>query len=58
MAGERTVIGKLAQMSQDDAKKVLKAAKTAWGAGRGTWPQLSAAERIAAIENVVKVSQW
>lgn len=52
--GKRTVIGRLAQLSKGDVKVVLDSAKLAWANGRGTWPQMSTEERIAALERVVQ----
>jgi glyceraldehyde-3-phosphate dehydrogenase (NADP+) len=51
--GKKTVIGRLAQMNGDDVSEVLKSAKAAWNNGRGVWPQMTANERIAAMERVV-----
>ena len=50
---ERTVIGSMAQMDQGDALQALAAAKRAWDNGQGEWPQISAKERIAALERLV-----
>ena len=50
---KRTVIGEMAQMREADAMQALAAAQRAWSNGQGTWPQMSAAERIAALQNVV-----
>lgn len=52
--GQRTVIGSIAQMKKDDIPAILNAAKAAWNNGQGVWPQMSAEERISAIQNVVK----
>ena len=54
--GERAVIGKLAQMTTDDVKKVLGAAKAAWSGGRGVWPQMSLGQRIDAMEKVTSLT--
>jgi len=51
--GKRTVLGKLAQMNEQDALSAVASAREAWNAGQGTWPQLTAAQRIAALERVV-----
>ena len=51
--GKSTVIGKMAQMSEADAMAVVESSKTAWGAGQGTWPQMTSADRIKALENVL-----
>jgi len=51
--GARTVIGRLPQFSTEDALEAINAAAAAWDRGQGTWPQMSLAERITAIENVV-----
>ena len=50
---ERTIIGKLAQMNEDDIPIILDSAKKAWNNGRGIWPQMSPNERILALENIV-----
>lgn len=47
------VIGTMAQMSESDALAAVETAKDAWAGGQGTWPQMSAAERIAALERVI-----
>lgn len=49
----KVVIGKLAQMNEEDIKTVLKSAKAAWNNGRGVWPQMTANERIRVLEKVV-----
>jgi glyceraldehyde-3-phosphate dehydrogenase (NADP+) len=51
--GKRTIIGKLAQLTVDEAQKVVQIAKKAWNYGQGKWTQLSMEERIEAIERVV-----
>lgn len=51
--GSKTVIGKLAQMTVDDLSPILDSAKKAWNHGRGEWPQMSANDRIKALERVV-----
>eukprot|EP00306_Pavlova_sp_CCMP459_P005641 CAMPEP_0185156494 /NCGR_PEP_ID=MMETSP1139-20130426/1155_1 /TAXON_ID=298111 /ORGANISM="Pavlova sp., Strain CCMP459" /LENGTH=606 /DNA_ID=CAMNT_0027721493 /DNA_START=15 /DNA_END=1834 /DNA_ORIENTATION=+ len=50
--GARAVIGTLAQMTGEEACAAATAAATAWDRGQGAWPQMSLAERIAAIENL------
>lgn len=52
--GQRTVIGSIAQMKKEDISPILSSAKAAWKNGQGVWPQMTAEERITAIENVVK----
>jgi glyceraldehyde-3-phosphate dehydrogenase (NADP+) len=52
-SSERAVIGSMAQMTEDDALAVLKEAETAWSKGQGEWPQMSAAQRISALEKAV-----
>ncbi|RYH05070.1 aldehyde dehydrogenase family protein [archaeon] len=51
--GDRVVIGRIAQMDQNEAMKVAAAAKAAWNNGQGVWPQMSMRERIDAIMNLV-----
>ena len=40
-------------MSPEDAKEAVEAAAVAWDKGQGEWPQMSLAQRIAAIEGLV-----
>ena len=51
--GGKAIIGKLAQMSETDALQALDAAVSAWDEGQGTWPQMSLAQRITAVERFV-----
>ena len=51
--GQRTVIGSMAQFAEADALEAIEAAKGAWDAGQGVWPQMSPSQRIAALEAVV-----
>jgi len=51
--GQRIVIGCMAQMGADDARKVANAAHVAWDTGRGVWPQMSMKDRIQYIEKLV-----
>lgn len=50
--GVRTIIGKIADMTGDDALKALEHAIGAWNNGRGTWPQMSGWERIEIIKRI------
>ena len=50
--GERTVIGRMALMTEKDALEAVAAARAAWGSGQGAWPQSSPAQRIEAMERV------
>lgn len=50
--GARTVIGKIADMTGDDALKALEHAMRAWDNGRGAWPQLSGWERIEIVKKI------
>jgi glyceraldehyde-3-phosphate dehydrogenase (NADP+) len=52
--GKRVVIGRLAQMSAEDAVKAVDAAKSAWNCGKGEWPQMSLEQRITAINQLVE----
>lgn len=51
--GKRAVIGNLAMMGKEEALEALNAAQKAWNGGRGEWPQMTAQQRIAALEKVV-----
>lgn len=51
--GERAVIGELAQMGETDALRAVESARRAWNNGQGTWPQMTAQQRIQALERVV-----
>ena len=51
---ERAPIGKLPDMTSDDAMEAVKAAAAAWDKGQGVWPQMPLAERIRAIEKLVE----
>lgn len=53
VTGQRIVIGKMAQMSAEEALKVAEAARQAWDTGRGEWPQMSMQQRIDAIFRLV-----
>ena len=50
--GARTVIGKIADMTGDDALTALEYAIGAWDNGRGKWPQMSGWERIEIIKKI------
>ena len=50
---KRTVIGAMAQMTDKDALEAVASAKSAWAGGQGKWPQMSAADRIEALEKVI-----
>lgn len=52
--GERALLGKVAQFSEEDSISAVKAAAAAWDRGQGVWPQMSLAERISAIEALVE----
>lgn len=47
---QRPVIGKVPVMDEDTAMSALNAAVRAWDHGRGTWPTMSVAARVAAME--------
>lgn len=51
--GNRMIIGRMAQMDQNESMKVAAAAKAAWNNGQGTWPQMSMHDRIWAIQRLV-----
>lgn len=50
---ERIVIGRMAQIDENEAMQVAEVAKAAWNNGRGEWPQMTLQNRIKAIENLV-----
>lgn len=50
---KRASIGRIAQMKREEMDAVLTSAKQAWDRGQGIWPQMTMAQRIAAIERVV-----
>ena len=50
---QRTVIGSMAQMTAEDALEVLEEARAAWDGGQGQWPQMSAQQRIAALQSAL-----
>jgi glyceraldehyde-3-phosphate dehydrogenase (NADP+) len=52
--GKRIVIGRIAVQDEKSALAAADAAKKAWDNGTGEWPQMSLAERIAAIKRVVE----
>ena len=45
----------MAQMEEKDALNALEYGKKAWNQGQGIWPQMSVAQRIDALENVLDV---
>jgi glyceraldehyde-3-phosphate dehydrogenase (NADP+) len=51
---QRAVIGSMAQMTELEALEVVETAKSAWSGGQGTWPQMAAKERVAALEGVIE----
>lgn len=55
--GEQAIIGKLPALTETDALEALEAAKTAWDEGQGTWPQMTQAARISAVETFVDLLQ-
>merc|ERR1712139_759660 len=55
--GQRAVIGKMAQMEQEDALDAVESARLAWNHGQGIWPQMSANERLIAMEAVLESLQ-
>jgi glyceraldehyde-3-phosphate dehydrogenase (NADP+) len=52
--GKRIVIGRMAQMSGEEALKVHAAAKAAWKNGTGVWPQMSMQQRVDGIIRLVE----
>ncbi|RYG65638.1 aldehyde dehydrogenase family protein [archaeon] len=49
------VIGRMAQMTEDDLPSITEAATQAWDDGQGVWPQMTFAGRIAALERAVEL---
>jgi len=49
----KIVIGNQARMSPTEALEALDAAVAAWGKGKGEWPQMTAEDRIGAMEKFV-----
>ncbi len=47
------VIGRMPQMTEEQAMAVLQDAKQAWNGGSGVWPQMSLGERIDAIKKFI-----
>lgn len=47
------MIGRVAMFTEDYAVAAVESAQVAWNKGRGEWPQLSMANRIGAIMNLV-----
>lgn len=52
--GKKTLIGRLAAMTEAESISAVTAAHTAFNKGTGAWPQMSLGERITAIESFVK----
>ena len=47
------IIGHMPNMTKYDSELCIESSKEAWNRGQGTWPQMSAAQRIAALRRVV-----
>ena len=47
------IIGTMAQMSESDALAAVEVAKAAWAGGQGAWPQMSASQRIEALQKII-----
>lgn len=65
----RALIGKMPQMTTEQALSALESATKAWNGGSGPWPQMSLSQRIAAVqsflselqhkrEEIVEVLMW
>ena len=52
-SGQRTIIGRMAQMTKEDSLAALTSSSQAWNQGQGKWPQMTGQERIKAIQNVI-----
>ena len=50
----RAVIGSIPSMGEAEALEAVHAAAAAWDKGQGTWPRMSLAKRIEAIEALVE----
>jgi len=55
--GKKTLIGRLAAMTETDAVNAVTAASVAFDKGRGVWHKMSMAQRIAALEAFVNQVQ-
>lgn len=53
VGGERAVIGRLPMLDEREALAALAAASGAWDRGRGAWPTMTVAGRIACVEKFV-----
>lgn len=51
--GNKTLIGRLAAMNEEESIAAVTAASIAFNKGTGAWPTMSLGERIKAIENFV-----
>lgn len=49
------VIGRMAQMSEDDLPSIIETATQAWDDGQGVWPQMTFSERITALEHAMEL---
>lgn len=50
----KVTIGRVPQFSTATTLDILKQAKAAWRGGAGVWPQMSMADRIAAVESFLR----
>jgi glyceraldehyde-3-phosphate dehydrogenase (NADP+) len=50
VGGARAVLGRLPMLDEAEALAALEAARRAWDRGRGAWPTMTVAERIARVE--------
>src|SRR5687767_336853 len=48
---EAPIVGSYPLLGESEALEALEAARSAYGAGAGTWPTLSVSERIACVED-------
>lgn len=53
-SGQRIKLGKMAKMKEDTILRIVDSAKLAWRSGRGKWPQMTANQRISAIQALVE----
>jgi glyceraldehyde-3-phosphate dehydrogenase (NADP+) len=51
--GERALIGQAAKVGKEEALAALEAVTRAWDRGRGRWPTMRVAERIACVQAFV-----
>ena len=51
---EKTLLGSIPQLGQEEAMEALDAASNAFDKGKGSWPTMKVADRIACLEDFVE----